>query len=83
MAVDLSGPLGSDGTTGPTKTAAYVAPPSGGPSCRLQVAACSPVTFDALAGKGADTSSGVGRRLAGSKISPELPSSLALRLSAS
>jgi hypothetical protein len=83
MDVGLSGPLRRDGAAGPTKTAAYVAPPSVDPSCQLQVAACSPVTAGAPAGRGADPSSGAGRRLAGSKDSPELTSSLALRLPAS
>ena len=62
-------------------TAAYVTPPSGGPSCRLPTAASSPVT-DEIAGKGSDRAPGAGRLLAGSIESPELASSLALRLPA-
>ena len=72
--------LAKNGTTDLAKTAAYVDPPSGGPSCRLQDAAYSPVTADALAGRGADPSLGAGRLFAGSDESPELASSLALRL---
>jgi hypothetical protein len=53
MAVGLSDPLGWCGATDPTNTAAYVAPPSGGPSCRLPTATSSPVT-DEIAGRGAD-----------------------------
>jgi hypothetical protein len=83
MAVGMSGPLGRDGAMGLTKTAAYVAPPSGDPSCRLQVAACSTVTAGAVAGRGVDPSSGAGRRLSGSIDSSEVASSLALRLPAS
>jgi hypothetical protein len=41
------------------------------------------MTSDALAGRGADPSSGAGRRLAGSKDSSEFASSLVLRLPAS
>ena len=52
MAVGLSDPRGLNRATVPAKTNAYVAPPSGGPSCRLQEAASSPVTADALAGRG-------------------------------
>jgi hypothetical protein len=82
MAVGLSDPLGWFEATGPASTAAYVAPPSGGPSCRLLAAACSPVT-DGVAGRGADPAPVAGRLLAGSIESPELSSSLALRLPAS
>jgi hypothetical protein len=65
---------------GPAKTTVYVAPPSGGPSCRLLEAAFSPVTADVLAGRGPDASLGAGRLLAGSGEPTELASSLALRL---
>jgi hypothetical protein len=44
MAVGLSGQLGCCGVTSPANTAAYIAPPLDGPSCRLPMAACSPVT---------------------------------------
>jgi len=64
-AVSLSNPLGSNGATGPAKAAAYVTPHSGGPSCRLHVAACSPVAAE-VAGRGADPTIGAGRLLAGS-----------------
>jgi hypothetical protein len=80
MAVGLSGPLGWDRATGPAKTAAYIAPPTRRPSCRLQVAACSPLTGDALAGRGADPSPGAVRRLVGSSNSPELASSVGFTL---
>jgi hypothetical protein len=66
---------------GPANTAVYITPPSGGPSCRLPKAARSPVT-DENAGRGTDLASGAGRLLAGSFESPELASSLALRLPA-
>jgi hypothetical protein len=56
--------------------------PRGGTSCRLQVAACSPVTED-VAGRGEDPAVGAGRLLAGTDDSPELSSSWALRLPAS
>jgi hypothetical protein len=82
MAVGLSDPLGWCGATGPASTAAYVAPPSGGPICRLLAAACSPMTAD-IAGRGADPAPVAGRLLAGSVESPEFASSLALRLPAS
>jgi hypothetical protein len=75
MAVGLSGPLGCCVVTSPANTPTYVAPPLDGPSCRLQVAACSPVT-DKCAGRGADLGSGAGHLLAGSIESPELSSSL-------
>jgi hypothetical protein len=65
--------------TGPATTAAYVNPPSGGPSCRLPGAACSPVT-EVNAGRGAERVPGAGRLLAGSVMPPEPTSSLALRL---
>jgi len=39
MAVDLSEPLGWNGATVPASAAAHVAPPSGGPSCLLPIAA--------------------------------------------
>jgi hypothetical protein len=71
MAVGLSDPLGWNGATGPAKAAAYVTPPSGGTSCRLHVAACSPVAEE-VAGRGADPAVGAGRLLAGSDESPEL-----------
>ena len=58
-------------------------PPSGGASCRLQAAAYSPVTADALAGKGADPALSARRRFPGANDSPELASSLVLRLPAS
>ena len=43
MAVGLSDILCLNVTTGQAKTATYVDPPSGGPCCRLQDAAYSPV----------------------------------------
>jgi len=67
----------------PAKTAAYVSPPSGDTRCRLQDAACSPVTSDEFAGRGADPASGAGHLMAGSDESPEFANSLALRLPAS
>ena len=66
---------------GPANTAAYVDPPTGGPSCRLLLTACSPVAVD-VAGRGADPASGAGRLMAGSIESPEFANSLALRLPA-
>jgi len=50
LAVGLVGPLGLCGTV---TTAAYVAPPSGDPSCRPPVAASSPVALVYVAGSGA------------------------------
>jgi hypothetical protein len=61
-------------------TAAYEAPSSGGPSCRLLVGACSPVTD--LAGRGADRALGAGRLAAGSDESPDPDGSEGLRLPA-
>ena len=49
MAVGLSDPLGSNRATGPAKRASYVTSPSGGTSCRLQVADCSPVIVKSTA----------------------------------
>jgi hypothetical protein len=43
----LSEPLGRFRETGPANTSSYVAPPSGGPSCQMPKAYCSPVTGDA------------------------------------
>jgi hypothetical protein len=65
MAVGLGDPLGWNGATGPAKATAYVTPPSGGTSCRLHVAVCSPVTEE-VAVRGADRAVGVGglRRVA-------------------
>jgi len=71
IGVGLSDSLVWSGATDPPKTAAYVTPPSGDASCRLQAAACSLVTVGALAGRGVNPSPG---------DSPELASSLALRL---
>jgi len=82
LAVGLSGPLGLCGAAGAATTAAYVAPPSEDPSCRLPEAACSPVALVDDAGSGAGPSPGAGRRVAGSEVSPELASSLALRFPA-
>jgi hypothetical protein len=65
MDVGLSGPLGWLGSMGPFNSAAYVTPPSGGPSCRLPQAACSPVT-EVNAGRGADPKPGAELLLAGS-----------------
>jgi len=78
----LSGPLGLCGAAGAATTAVYVAPPSGDPSCRPPVAACSPVAPVEVASSGADPAPGAGRLVAGSEESPELASSLALRLPA-
>ena len=50
---------------GPTKTAAYVAPSSGGPSCRLPIAGSSLVA-DEVVGSGADPTTGAGRLMASS-----------------
>ena len=84
MDVGLSVALGLKGATDTAKTAAYISPPSsGGTRCRPQDAACSPVTDDVFAGRGADPASGAGRLMAGSDESPELANSLALRLPAS
>jgi hypothetical protein len=74
IAVGLSGTLASCGVTSPANTAAYVASPSDGPSCRLPMAACSPVTGKS-AGRSADPVSDAGRLLAGSIESPDLSSS--------
>jgi len=79
MAVCLSVPLGRDGDALVANTAAYVAPTPDGPGCRLLEAACSPVA-DVVAGRGLDPAPVAGRRLAGSEESPELASSVALRL---
>ena len=68
---------------GPAKTEAYFSPPSGDTRCWLQDAACSPVTSDEFAGRGADPASGAECLMAGSDESPELANSLALRLLAS
>jgi hypothetical protein len=65
MAVGLSSPLGSYGATPPANMAAYVAPPSYGPSCGLPMAACLPVTGE-NAGRGTDPVPGAGRLLVGS-----------------
>jgi hypothetical protein len=81
MAVGWEDPLGLCGATGPSRMAAYVAPPSGGPSCRLLTAASSPVT-DGNAGRGADPAPVAGRLLADSVDSPELASSLVFCLPA-
>ena len=67
LAVGLSGPLGLCGATGVATTAAYVAPPSEDPICRPPEAACSPVALIDVAGSGADSSPGAGRRVAGSE----------------
>jgi len=67
---------------GPGHTAAYVTPPSEGPSCRLPTAAISPVT-DEIACRGAEPASVAGHLLAGSIVLPVLASSLALSLSRS
>jgi hypothetical protein len=61
---------------GSAKAAAYVNPSSGEKSCRLHVAASSPVTEE-FADRAAV---GAGRLLAGSDKSPELAGSLGLRL---
>jgi len=82
MAVGLSVPLGRDGAALAANSAAYVAPTPDVPGCRLLEAACSPVT-EVVAGRGLDPDPVAGRRLAGSEESPELASSLALRLPAS
>jgi len=82
MVVGLSGPRASERATGQANTAAYVAPPPDGPGCRLPTAACSPVTAG-VAGRGADPGPVAGRLLAVSIESPELASSLVLRLPAS
>ena len=79
MAVGFSVPLGVDGAALAANTAAYVAPTPDGPGCQLLEAACSPVAVVA-AGRGLDPAPVAGRRLAGSEESPELASSLALRL---
>ena len=79
MAVGLSVPLGRDGAALAANTAAYVAPNPDGPGCRLLEAACSPVA-EVVAGRGLDPAPLAGRRLAGSEESPELASSVALRL---
>jgi hypothetical protein len=71
MAVVLRDPLGWNGVMSSAKETAYVTSPSGGTSCRLHVAACSPVTEE-LAGRGADSVLGAGRLLAGSDKSPKL-----------
>ena len=75
----LSVPLSSDGAALAANTAAYVAPTPDGLGCRLLAAACSPVAA-VVTGRGVDPAPVAGRRLAGSEESPELASSLALRL---
>jgi hypothetical protein len=82
IAVGLSGPFSSCGVRSTANTASYYAPPSDGPSCRLPMAACSPVTRKSE-GISADKVSGAGRLLAGSVESPKLSSSLALGFPAS
>jgi hypothetical protein len=72
MAVGLSEPLVSNGSTDLARATVFVTPPSGDTSCRLPTTACSPVTVE-VAGRGADPAPG-------SDESPELASSLALRL---
>ena len=52
-----------------------MSPPSGDTSCRLQDAACLPVTASTLLGRGPDPSLGAGRRFTGSGDPPELSSS--------
>ena len=79
MAVELSDPLGWNGATGPANTAAYITPPSGGPSCQLPTATSLPVT-DKIASRVADPVPGAGRLLAGSNESPELANPLAFML---
>jgi hypothetical protein len=73
---------GGSGGTGLVEIAVYVAPPSGGPSCRLPIVASSPVTEE-VAGRGTDPGPGTGRLLEGSNESPKLASSLALHSPAS
>ena len=82
FAVGLSFPLGSIGAADKSNAAAYVDPPSGGPSSRLPLAACSPVIEDD-AGRGADQASDAGRLMVGSIESPEIANSLSLRLTVS
>ena len=60
FAVGLSGPLGLCGAAGAATKATYVAPPSGDPSCRQPVAACSPVAPVDVTGSGADPAPGAG-----------------------
>jgi len=74
---DLSSDMRRFGVS--VETPAYVVPTPDGRGCRLLKAACSPVA-EMLAGRGLDPAPVAGRRLAGSEESPELASSLALRL---
>jgi hypothetical protein len=78
MSVVMSYPFGLFGATGPATTSAYVAPPSRDPSCRLGLAAFSPVISATSAGRGAVPVLDVGRLVAVSDESPELVSSLPL-----
>ena len=71
MAVGLSGPLGSDGATGPANTAAYVARNTDGLGCWLLSAVVSPMS-DEVAGSGADPSPGSGHMRACSMSRPSL-----------
>ena len=79
MAVGFSVPLGSDGAASAAKTAAYVAPTTDGPGCRLLAAARSSVAA-VFSGRGVDPTPIAGRRFAGTTEPTELASSLALRL---
>jgi hypothetical protein len=81
MAVGLSYSLGCIVAARPASTAVYITPPSRGQSCQLPKAARLPVT-DETTGRGADPAPVAGRLLAGSFESPNLASSLALRLPA-
>jgi hypothetical protein len=80
MTAGLNDPLGWNVTTVPAKTATYNAPHSGGPFCRLQAAACSPVTADAVAGTGTGHLLMTGPLFVGSDVSPEIASTLVLPL---
>jgi hypothetical protein len=81
VAVGVSEPLVTVMATDSSDSTAYVTPLSGGPSCRLLAAACSPVICNALAGRGVSREAGPGRRFAGSNNSPDITNALALRLS--
>ena len=59
-------PLGMFGAMDKATTAAKVTPPSGGQGCQLRTAACSPVTSDGIASRGAVPAPGTGRLFAGS-----------------
>jgi hypothetical protein len=67
-------------STGPDQTATYNAPHSGGPISRLQATSFSPVTADAITGRGADHSLMIWSLFFGSDMLSEIARSLFFRL---